>query len=248
MSFLNKIFGEKGNSLDDFSVFGVDIHSHLIPGIDDGAKTLDDSVALAKSLKAIGFKKLITTPHVNFDYYNNSIETITKGLELVREALDIEGVDIEINAAAEYYLDHYLIERIRNHELLTLAHNYVLFELSYLNPPVNLNEVIFEFQTNDYSPVLAHPERYTYWFNQFDRYVELKERGVFFQLNVNSLTGEYSPVARKIAERLIEEGMIDFIGTDTHAAHHITLLSKVIRNKHLYKLQELGTTLNHTLA
>ncbi|REJ81775.1 MAG: capsular biosynthesis protein [Bacteroidetes bacterium] len=226
--------------MSDFSVFKTDLHSHLIPGIDDGVKDMDEAVDMISKLHGLGFTKLITTPHVMSDYFRNTPEIIESGLEDLKKAVIKAGIPVQLEAAAEYYLDEFLINKIQNERLLTIGGKYLLFEVSYINPPDNILNVIFEITVRGYTPLLAHPERYPFWYEKFDEYRKLKEAGVLFQLNTNSLCGYYGGPAKKIAEKLIDENMIDFIGSDLHGARHLESLKKVISEKHLWKLAEIG--------
>lgn len=232
----------------DFSFAYADMHSHLIPGIDDGAQVSEESLELIKELYARGFRKLITTPHVMSDFYRNSSETILEGRDVLRSLIknepDLEGLTID--AAAEYYVDDGLQEKVEKNDILTFGKNYLLFEISYINYPDNLDAVIFSMQTNNYKPVLAHPERYPFWYSDFERYKKLKDVGVLFQINVNSLTGYYSPGAKKMAEKLIDNNMVDFIGTDTHNMRHIHTLQDCMTEKYLHKISGMKL-LNNTL-
>jgi tyrosine-protein phosphatase YwqE len=248
MSWLKKLFGrEEVFPSADLGNLKVDFHSHLIPGIDDGAKDLENSIELIKGLKAFGYKRLITTPHVMSDFYRNTPEIILQGLDLVRKELEKQGISIELEAAAEYYLDEYFEEKIKEKSLLTLGDNYVLFELPFIAEPPNLSTAIFELQTNGYQPILAHPERYGFWYQNFDKYHELKERGVELQLNILSLIGHYSPETRKIAERLIDEDLITFLGSDCHNMGHIKLMELARSKKYLHRLLEKGLLKNEQL-
>lgn len=231
----------------DLSLLGTDVHSHFIPGIDDGAKTIEDSVAMITAMHELGYRKVITTPHVMSDFYRNTPEIIMAGLEKVRAALKEAGVPIEVDAAAEYYLDFDFEAKIEKEKLLTFGKNYLLFEVSYLNAPDNLNNILFKLQTSGYKPVLAHPERYNFWHNDFGKYEEIKSKGALLQLNINSLTGYYSPSTKKIAEQLIDKGMVDLAGTDCHHTGHLELLKKCRYEKHLHKLLESPQLLNRTL-
>ncbi len=224
-----------------------DLHSHLIPGIDDGAKTMEESISLIKALKAFGFTKLITTPHIMSHRYPNSSEIIQKGLMLLKEELDRQNIDIEIEAAAEYYLDDHLFRLIKQGDILTFGDNYLLFEMSYVIAPADLDHIIYEMQSAGYRPVLAHPERYMYMHHNFEKYVRLKQHGVLFQINTNSLGGYYSKPVQKAAMRLVEMGMIDLIGTDTHSQRHITALEKALNSKNYRKLFEKNVILNNSI-
>jgi len=236
-SFLKKLFSSEpklGNA--DLSVLHTDMHSHLIPHIDDGSKSTRESLSLIRELQKLGYKKFITTPHIMSDYYKNTPEIILGGLEKLRTAIKQAEIDVELNAAAEYYLDYDFEKKIPQRNLLTLGKNYLLFELPFMAPPENLHKVIFELQTNDYKPVLAHPERYGFWYRDFNKYIDLKDKGVIFQLNLNSLTTHYSVETKKIAERMIDENMFELIGTDCHNHEHIALFHQCLANKHLHKI------------
>lgn len=252
MGFLSGIFGKKKEEVlppANFKLVRADMHSHLIPGIDDGAQTLDDSITLIKGLKEAGFDTLITTPHIMSDFYRNKPENILPGLDLLRNEIDKLGLGVTMHAAAEYYLDGDFEKKIKNEPLLTFGkENYLLFELSYLNKPESLHRVIFELQMKGYKPILAHPERYPFYYDRFETYAEIKEKGALLQLNINSLTGYYSMSAKLVAEKLIQDDLIDFIGTDTHKAQHLQVLNAAKQNGPLYKLIESGRLLNATLA
>lgn len=247
---LFSIFKKKRPRLEtpvDLSVLGSDIHSHFIPGIDDGAKTIEDTVEMIREMHNLGYKKVITTPHIMGDFYRNTPEIILNGLKKVKEALKQANIPIAIEAAAEYYLDYDLERKIDEGQLLTFGTNNVLFEVSYLNAPENLFHTIFRMQTLGYQPVLAHPERYNFWHNDFSKYENLVEKGVKLQLNINSLTGYYSVSTQKIAEQLIDKDMISYVGTDCHHMGHINLLKNVVYEKHLEKLIHSKELLNKTL-
>ena len=202
MSFLKNIF-KKESKLPpiNFADFGTDIHSHLIPAIDDGAADVEASITMIKKFKELGFQKIITTPHTMCDYYKNTPETILGGLEDVRKELKAQHIGIEISAASEYNLDDGLSKLIDDKQVLTMGDNYVLFELPFMSEPPNFQEIVFQFQTNGYKPILAHPERYSYWYDDFEKYEELRAKGILLQLNLLSLTGHYSPQTKKVAEK-----------------------------------------------
>ena len=229
------------------STLSCDIHSHFIPGIDDGAKTIEDSVIMLTEMYNLGYRKAITTPHIMGDFYKNTPEIILSGLEKVRAALKEANIPIEVEAAAEYYLDFDFERKLDEGKLLTFGDNYVLFEISYLNPPDNLDHIIFKMQSQGYKPVLAHPERYNFYHSNFEKYETFIEKGVLLQLNINSLTGHYSPSTKKIAEQMINKNMISFLGSDCHHFGHIELIKQVVYEKHLHQLLESGKLLNKDL-
>jgi len=250
MSLFSKIFGPATTTKvpADLSVLRCDMHSHFIPGIDDGAKTMEDSMAMLREFSALGYKKVVTTPHIMSDAYRNTPEIILGGLEQVRAALKTASIPIEIDAASEYYVDYDFEMMIEAKTILTFGAKYVLFELPFINPPDNLHGVIFKLLTNGYKPILAHPERYNFWHHDFKKYEELVEKGVLLQLNINSLSGHYSPAVQKIAERMIDQNMISFLGSDCHHMGHIEILrNRTVFEKSLHKLIESGKLLNSSL-
>jgi tyrosine-protein phosphatase YwqE len=225
----------------------VDMHSHLLPGIDDGAQQIENTVEMAERFFLMGYQKLITTPHVMWDYYRNSPEIIEEKLLYVREVLKERGIAIEIEAAAEYYLDEYFMELVRKAQpLLCFGQSrYVLFETSYMAPSQSLHRVIFELRSLGYQPILAHPERYTYFFNKWEEILEVREKGCLLQVNANSLTGYYSKTSKFIAEKLIESGAVSFLGSDCHRIEHLAILEKALCQPAAHEAE--GLLLNNSL-
>jgi protein-tyrosine phosphatase len=199
----------------------VDIHSHLLPGIDDGSKDNDNSLALINALREYGFGQFITTPHVLTGVYNNTRNGILGVEAATKTFLKGQGIQHPFKAAAEYLMDDSFLNLIKSGErLLTLKDDYVLVEMSYLNPPMQLYDCIYELQLAGYKPVLAHPERYMFYHLKQEEYKKLKRVGCLFQLNLLSLTGYYGKPVFEIAQKLLEENMIDFTGSDTHHDRH----------------------------
>ncbi|MEE4001045.1 CpsB/CapC family capsule biosynthesis tyrosine phosphatase [Tenacibaculum sp. FZY0031] len=206
----------------------VDIHSHLLPGIDDGAKDIAHTISLISKMHSYGIKNFVTTPHVLGDVYPNSTEIIKNKLEEVKRALKEKKFDdVSIRAAAEYMMDERFVERLKADDILVLKDNYILVEMSYFNAPYNLYDILFEIQLKGYKPVLAHPERYNFYHNDFQNFYKLKKSGCVFQLNLLSLTEQYGKGVQKTAQKLLNEGMYDFVGTDTHHHNHLNLLQKI---------------------
>ena len=250
MGFLKNIF-KKEEILHpyDLSSLGVDVHSHLIPGIDDGASSMEESIELITKFKEFGYKKLITTPHVISDYYRNSPEIILQGLEDVRKELARQKIDILIEAAAEYNLENEFEELVENDNILSFggAKKYVLFELSFYNEPSRLKDVIWNLRTKGYQPILAHVERYAYWHKDWDKIEDMVNRDVKLQLNIGSLTGAYGPEVKNSAIKLIDEGLIDLVGSDCHNLRHIDMINHAITSPHFHKLCNQDNLINREL-
>ncbi len=216
----------KGSRDADYSLLNADMHSHLLPGIDDGSPDLETSVELIRGLQELGYKKLITTPHILWDVYKNTSEVILEKLELVRQRLREENIDIELHAAAEYFIDDHLVDLVeRKERLLTFGNNMVLVEFSMASRPFEFKKLFFDLQIQGYQPVLAHPERYVYLEPTKSFYDELKNAGYFFQLNLLSLRGYYGGAAANIARHLVKKGYYDLIGTDLHHTAHLSALN-----------------------
>jgi protein-tyrosine phosphatase len=214
----------------------IDIHSHLLPGIDDGSKDITDSKNLINSLKTIGFKEFITTPHIFTGVWDNTREIILTNLQQTKLALN----ENKLNAAAEYMLDSYFFDRLKKEEkLLTLKDNLILIEMSYLNAPIQLYDILFEIQLQGYKPVLAHPERYLFYGNKFEEFAKLKKSGCLFQLNLLSTTGYYGIGVTKIAQKILDANLYDFVGSDVHHENHVKALSSKIAIKNYDSLKSI---------
>jgi len=232
----------------DLSLLSTDMHSHLLPGIDDGAPDLETSIQLIRGMAALGYKKLITTPHVMWDMYRNTPETIMPKLDLVRKEIAKEGLNIQLEAAAEYFLDDYVAGLVRAKQpLLTLSKKMVLVEFSLANPSLSLKEILFEMQMQGYQPVIAHPERYIYLEHNKEFYQELKDIGCLFALNLLSLTGHYGKSVHDLAMYLIRLDYFDLVGTDLHHIRHLESLGHQLPAATLKKLIDSGRLLNAEL-
>ena len=207
----------------------VDIHSHLLPGIDDGVKTIREAVEIIKRFKILGYSKLITTPHIISDSYPNNKTIITKKLQEVKEALADKNIEIILEAGAEYYVDMEFLELIENDQLIPFMEHYILFETSYLSKPIILEHTINLIIKKGYIPVMAHPERYIYLHHNMQLYKELKVQGVLFQINIKSLQNRYQNVY-KVAIKLIDLGLIDFVGSDVHRMSDVIKLETILKS------------------
>jgi len=225
----------------------IDLHSHLIPGIDDGSKDMQESLLLLKGMKDLGYEKVITTPHIMVDVYRNNREIIMNGLEALREAAKENGIEIEIEAAAEYYLDDGFPDLLDAGEMLTFSGEYLLFETSYMAKPIQMEEMIFGISSAGYQPVMAHPERYRYIKDPKKEYGRLKELGVLFQVNLNSFSGHYGRAAKDQAIFLSKNGMIDFLGSDVHHIKQVETLAHVFSSNTYRDIFEYNTIRNNIL-
>lgn len=219
-----------------------DMHSHLLPGIDDGAQDLEESLGLIRQLVEAGYEKLITTPHIMGDFYQNTPEIIEARLAELREVVAAEGLPVTLEAGAEYYLDEWFPEKLERGEIQAFGDHYLLFETAFMTQPQQLFKSIFDMKLKGYKPVFAHPERYMYLQSDYQAAQTIYNQGVYFQLNLNSLGGYYGPGAKALAADLIKEGMVDFVGTDTHGQRHINGLYKALKNP------EFGQLANMALA
>jgi tyrosine-protein phosphatase YwqE len=195
----------------------VDVHAHILPHLDDGASNIDQSITIIRGLQALGYKKIIATPHVMSGFYNNSYEDILQSLHLLRGILKRNNINVEIEASAEYYLEDNLFRSIERGEILSFGNQkkYLLFEASFIAKPTYLIESARRIQEAGYIPVLAHPERYIS-LNNIDTLTRLLFNGILFQVNIGSLTGYYSKQAQEMAEALVKKNMVAFFGTNCH--------------------------------
>lgn len=221
------------------------MHSHLLPGIDDGSPDIATTLKLIRGMMDLGYSKFITTPHIMWDMYQNTTAIIQEKLEQVREAVKAEGLDAEIRAAAEYFLDDHVAGLLKNNEpLLTVKGNMVLTEFSLAYPSHSLKDILFEMQMQGYQPIIAHPERYLYLEGNKEFYEELKDTGCYFQLNLLSLTGYYGKSAMELANFLVKKNYYDLVGTDLHGFRHLEALQNPALAAPVEKLLNTGKILN----
>jgi tyrosine-protein phosphatase YwqE len=242
------LFGKKKNrDVPDFGWIGADMHSHLIPGIDDGSQNIESSLEMIKGLVALGYKKIITTPHILWEMYPNTPERIMSGLSTVKNALKDASISVDFHAAAEYYIDDHFNNHLKTRSpLLTLSENLVLVEFSMITAPMELQAIIFEMEMQNYQPIIAHPERYVYLTRKKEFFDDLKSAGCYFQLNLLSIAGVYGNVVQELAEYLLKKNYYDYVGTDMHNVRHLDALRKIPASI-LKRLQDTGSIKNHLL-
>jgi len=231
----------------DFSVLKADMHSHLIPGIDDGAPDLETALSLVRELHNLGFQKIITTPHIMADLYPNTPEIITAGLKRLKAAITKENFAVEIDVAAEYLLDEAFGAKMNAGELLTLPSKSVLVEMSFVSPAPDLDNYLFQLQLKGYRPIMAHPERYVYLKGDLKQYERLKDQGCRLQVNILSLIGYYGSQIKDIAWKLLKHKLVDFLGTDLHHQKHANQLKASLTNPKVARLLHEYEFANATL-
>jgi tyrosine-protein phosphatase YwqE len=222
-----------------------DMHSHLLAGLDDGVKSHEEAVQLINNFYRLGYRKVITTPHIMSDYYRNEPEEILSKTDELNIILQENEIPVIVEAAAEYYLDENLMSKLNAQEkLLTFGDHYLLFETNFFSEPYHLNDFIFNAITQGYKPVLAHPERYQ--FMSMEKAEELRNRGVLLQLNIPSLVGYYGKPIERMAVKLIEAGWVDLLGSDCHNLLQCKALEEAFQNKNFKKALALPL-LNNSL-
>ena len=241
-------FRKKPHPTADFSRLSCDMHSHLIPGIDDGSPDMATSLGLIRALIDLGYKKLITTPHILSDIYPNTPAIIGAGHQEVLAELKRQDISVEFKAAAEYLMDDHFTRMLEDDQpLLTLKDKMVLVELSFAVPSINLKELLFQMQIKGYLPVLAHPERYLYFGANKDWYDQLKEAGCLFQVNLLSLKGYYGKASAELAQYLVKKKYVDLLGTDLHHERHLENLRSPQLLNTVNRLIDSGLIRNATL-
>lgn len=211
--------------------FSTDIHCHVVPGIDDGSPDIPTSLSLLEQMQQWGLKRIMASPHITYGSFENTPETIAEAFGSLKKAADEKGLGLELSYSAENRIDDLFIKNFAEGNLLTLPGNILLVENSYMQEPWNLDQLLFEVQVKGFRPVLVHPERYPYYFSKKDRYETIHNSGTAFQVNLLSLAGYYGKGEKKVAEQLIEKGLVDFLGTDLHRAAHVKAINEYLASK-----------------
>lgn len=216
-----------------------DFHSHLLYGLDDGAKTLKDTEFLIQSLMDVGFTELSTSPHTTPLVWENTKEEILAQCEKVKSEIPELTQRVKLRTASEYLMDESFLQQMQNERLLTIKDDYVLVEMSYINPPMGLYDILFQLKSEGYQPVLAHPERYNFYKNDYQSFNRLKKAGCLFQLNILSVTGYYGDGIAEVAQYLLKENMYDFTSSDAHHHRHIEAFQSKVKVKSYLSIEQL---------
>jgi tyrosine-protein phosphatase YwqE len=223
---------KSGSTLGKLDFIGADMHNHLLPGIDDGSPNVETSLKLAEGLLNLGYKKLICTPHVLADVHPNNRQTIEAAYEKLKASAHDIFAQLSLDYAAEFMVDFEFEQMVKERKLLCFGpEKYVLIEMSYAVESANLRNMIFTLLVSGFQPILAHPERYMYFYHKFDEFEKLKDAGCDLQLNLLSLSGYYGVPVKRMAEKLLDRGLISWLGTDMHHERHLDELQKMVRDK-----------------
>lgn len=223
-----------------------DIHCHLVPGIDDGAKDARTAVDIIERMQQWGIKRIFASPHVAQDVFENTQEELDMALSVLKDELDSRGNDIEISRSAEYRIDDYAMTQIKSGEAKILPNGFVLVENSFMQEPWGLDNLLFDLQVKGFKPILAHPERYFYYHTNRKRYDEIHASGTYFQINLLSLAGYYGKEEKQVAEYLVGKGYADFVGSDIHRHEHVDAIDAYLTSKDYRKILPKLNLLNDT--
>lgn len=226
--------------------YNTDIHSHIIPGIDDGSKDVETSLTLIKGLHELGINRMLTTPHVTHSTYENTPETISAAHSLLMDAVKESGIDMEIGYSAEYRLDDFSLEQFKLGNTIYLPNNLLLVESSFITEQLNLDSILFNLRLDGHDLIYAHPERYHYYHSKRDRYLEIHSAGTMFQCNLLSFSGVYGKEVKEMSEWLLNNNLVDFIGTDMHHVKHLKLIQEFVKTRTYAKLADRANIKNDT--
>ena len=230
------------DSLKDF----VDIHNHILPGIDDGAQNVDESIQLIQGFGEIGISRFIATPHIMHNYYENDSKTINASLALLKAGLlENKMKDVSIEVAAEHMIDDNFETLLEAGSIMPIRKEFILIEMSFLQPFINFKAVVESIKKKGYYPILAHPERYNFIRLNSRKYAEYKKQGILFQMNLLSLGDYYDAETQKKALKLLKDGNIDFIASDVHNLKHLEAIKNITLSKQ--KIAQLVRPINNTI-
>lgn len=212
----------------------VDMHSHILPSIDDGADSVTQSLHLLESLQALGLSTFHFTPHIFAEMYPNNRETIAAAYAELQERMP---AGIKTGFAAEYMVDSSFEKKCTDtDQLLLLPNQHILVEMSYIQESHSIDSVLFDLKVQGLNPILAHPERYVYYQGEIEKIRRFRDAGILLQVNLLSLLGYYGSREKKVARWLAEQGWIDLLGTDVHHERHVNALARGIQQENLPKI------------
>lgn len=228
----------------------IDFHSHILPNIDDGSNSMNETIKLIKEAIQAGFTEIVLTPHYIQGYYDYNCFERNQLLENVKKEIQLKNnIDIKLYLGNEIFVTPEIVELIKDEKVSTINNTkYILFELPMNAKPLFVKEVVYVLIENGYRPIIAHPERYSYVKDDISYAEELKNMGVLFQANYGSIIGLYGSGAKKTIKQLLKKDLITFLGSDVHRVDqiypHIPKILKKLRKLISPEQLELLTTLN----
>lgn len=219
--------------------YHTDIHCHIMPGVDHGSPDEETSLQLIEAQQKWGIKRIILTPHVTESTFENNPQTLGDGFSRIKKAVAKAGNDILLEYSAEYRIDTLFTKQLEKGEIKAMPQNYLLVENNYIQEPWDLDNLLFNLRLSDYKPIMAHPERFAYYHNDMKRYDALHEAGNLFQINLLSLAGYHGKEVKKVAEKLVEKGYADFLGSDIHHTSHAETIDTYLHSKDYHKMEPL---------
>ncbi len=224
----------------------VDIHNHILPGIDDGAKTVEEAITLIKGFGEFGVTQFICTPHIMHNYYPNTPNTIQQSYELLKNELSKQKtIEVSIRKAAEHMIDDNFEQLLQNDMVMPLEKYHLLIEMSFLQPPINFNIALNQIVSKGFFPILAHPERYLFLKSTSKRLSSYRDIGTLFQVNLLSLANYYGNDVKSKALKLMENELVDFVGSDIHNIQQLDFLKEAYISKRTHKM--LDKIINNTI-
>jgi len=227
----------------------VDLHDHSLFGVDDGAQSVDESLAMLRGLHAVGYRRVCVTPHMRTGYWENRRDDMTSRLNTLRSAMsgtELDGDDgLELRLGAETHMDSGFLDLLQTGEIVPLGEGgHVLLELPNNAPPPQLEQLIFQVGLAGYDTVMAHPERYEPLMRDRARLRQIRDRGTLMQISVTSLAGKFGWRCKRAAKKLLTEGLCDYVATDVHSPEGveryirpgIEALKRIVGEEHAHDL------------
>lgn len=218
--------------------YHTDVHSHILPGVDHGSQSVEQSLEMLQAELDMGIDRVMCTSHVTAETFENTIESLTEAGNTLKAAVEAAGLPVEIHASAEYRLDEYWNQEYAAGHVLPMPGNYVLVENSFIQELIEIDDMMFDLQVKGYKPILAHPERYPYYYHRHERYKKLHSGGVKFQVNILSLAGYFGSGAREAAQWLISNNLVDMLGSDMHHMDHAKVIKEYLQSKDWRKVSQ----------
>ena len=229
--------------------YNTDVHCHILPGVDHGATDIQNGLQLMKAEMEIGINRFIFTPHVTKSTFENNPDTILPAFEVFKQAIKDNGIDAEVAVSAEYRIDELSLDQIQNKQHIAMPNDHILLENAYLQERLDLDEIIFDVQVKNLTPILAHPERFKYYAINKQRFVQLHNAGALFQVNIMSFTGYFGETAKQSAKWLLDHDLIDLLGSDIHNMEHVEVIRNFLNTKEYERIAKKleGRLLNDKL-